>query len=440
MRHILALLMCAMPLMTSTVMADLPITTLIKGNPSADKSVSWWSPNLVLTNSNTTLLCASAKAPLGSQWDGSFSLKSEDGGKSWSQPEKAPLACTGEPVVSRTTGAIFRVGDMSTKEASSQVVEDWPSEENVTGITINSGAAPVPPRGELPGPIWANELPPLSSTDLAKCESAITQSTDDGATWSPKELIWVNGSLGQHYTGFGLNHGIEIQNGPHKGRLAMARRLDCPAAMGDHGMQDYFHSFVLYSDNQGKNWTVGQLLPRGSTECQIAEMHNGSLLMTSRMYGQPYLSKPPKASDLRRMFARSDDGGHTWSDIWYVEQRQPDVWMGTCDQPIVSDPSVSPTIYYGHPGNNTKNLGKQDNNGLARANYTLHQSKDGGASWEFVNRVYPLGAGYSDALIVPDTEAPSGFTLLMLFQKTFNPPVPAIEGGGYDLALARLQL
>ena len=73
-------------------------------------------------------------------------------------------------------------------------------------------------------------------------------------------------------------------------------------------MDRYFRSVVLFSDDQGTSWTVGQLLPQGWTECQVAEMSNGSLLMTSRMYGPPYLSSPPKRTDRRRGFARSDDG------------------------------------------------------------------------------------------------------------------------------------
>ena len=127
-------------------------------------------------------------------------------------------------------------------------------------------------------------------------------------TFSAPALLAVNNSLGPHYTGGGLNHGIEIQHGPHAGRLALARRFDCPGAMGDHGMPVYFRSVVLFSDDQGTSWTVGQLLPQGWTECQVAEMSNGSLLMTSRMYGPPYLSSPPKRTDRRRGFARSDDG------------------------------------------------------------------------------------------------------------------------------------
>ena len=50
------------------------------------------------------------------------------------------------------------------------------------------------------------------------------------------------------------------------------------------------------------------------------------------------------------------------------------------------------------------------------------------------------GAGYSDSIVVPDPSSPSGATLLMGFQKTFEPPVPGVEGGGYDMAVALLPL
>ena len=95
-------------------------------------------------------------------------------------------------------------------------------------------------------------------------------------------------------------------------------------------------------------------LVRSQTECQVAEMHNGSLLMTSRMYGAPYLY--PNASDprnRRRGFARSDDGGYTWAAIWYVADRQLEIarYQPTCAQALVSAPDVQDgTIYWGHPG------------------------------------------------------------------------------------------
>ena len=258
------------------------------------------------------------------------------------------------------------------------------------------GARPPPPSPPTPGPhpppgppidiykpVWAHELPQLTPAQLAKCESALSHSTDDGKTWSKPSLMQVNNSLGTHYIGGGLNHGIQLRGGPHAGRLAMARRFDCAAAMGDHSMQQYFHSYVLFSDDNGEHWTAGQLSPQGWTECQVAELTNGSLLMTSRMYGAPYLTpgKMANRSDLRRGFARSDDGGYTWAEIWYLEQRQPDIMVGTCDHALSSNPAISPTIFYSHPGNWT------EGSELARANYTLHKSMDGGATWEFVNRV-----------------------------------------------------
>ena len=42
----------------------------------------------------------------------------------------------------------------------------------------------------------------------------------------------------------------------------------------------------------------------------------------------------------------------------------------------------------------------------------------------------PAGYGYSDAHILRDG------SVAMAFQRTFDPPVPSIEGGGYDIGLA----
>ena len=108
--------------------------------------------------------------------------------------------------------------------------------------------------------------------------------------------------------------------------------------------------------------------------------------------------------------------------------RQPDLAAATCDNALCSEPTSTGTMYWAKPGNVTG----------ARSNYTLHSSQDGGASWDFVDRVYAGGAGYSDATVVPDGQG--GRVLLMAFQKTFDPPVPGIEGGGYDVGVARLPL
>ena len=130
-------------------------------------------------------------------------------------------------------------------------------------------------------------------------------------------------------------------------------------------------------------------------------------------------------SNKNRAFARSDDGGATWSELWYLADRQPQIQRFTaeCAHAFVSDPQAG-TLYWGHPG------GPPD--GHNRANYTMQRSVDGGASWEHLIQVGKPsgGAGYSDAHLLEDG------TLGVVYQKTFDPPVRSIEGGGYDLALA----
>ena len=92
----------------------------------------------------------------------------------------------------------------------------------------------------------------------------------------------------------------------------LARRYDCEP--NNKAFNERFaQSFVLFSDDQGATWTAGERLAEGWTECQVAELRNGSLLLTARMAGAPWLSKPGVRSDRRRGFARSDDGGATWA-------------------------------------------------------------------------------------------------------------------------------
>ena len=160
-------------------------------------------------------------------------------------------------------------------------------------------------------------------------------------------------------------------------------------------------------------------------------MLNGSVLLTARMVGSPYLSKPGKLSDRRRGFARSDDGGRTWAEWWFLEDRQPDVYVGTCFQSITSDvggPNPSGRIFFGHPG---------AVNG-SRTNYTVHQSSDGGGSWALLQRVYAGGGGYSDINVL--RKPGGGKALGVAFQKTFEPPDKNIEGGGYNMGFAVLDL
>ncbi len=92
---------------------------------------------------------------------------------------------------------------------------------------------------------------------------------------------------------------------------------------------------------------------------------------------------------------------------------------------MASDPTTG-TLYWAHPGAVN----------MSRANYTVHQSRDGGLTWELLNRVYEHGAGYSDVHVL-HTDAGEPY-LGALFQRTLYEA--GAEGGGYNLAFARVPL
>ena len=73
---------------------------------------------------------------------------------------------------------------------------------------------------------------------------------------------------------------------------------------------------------------------------------------------------------------------------------------------------------------------------MSRANYTVHKSTNGGATWQLLDRIYEYGAGYSDMQVLRNS---AGVDYLgVLFQRTVYSQ--GAEGGGYNLALASVAL
>jgi hypothetical protein len=270
---------------------------------------SWWCPMLIETNHSLMLFgcCkpAARTAPITGQM-----VRSTDSGKSWTKPILTASA-GGQSVYSATSDTIVMLVGWPPANASIAVaggsavaapssrepqldctyyLEKYCKADAGKGATCldclkapghavlhrglctatevsgfcKSGSLPPAPPPVPRGVAWASQLPPLRATELAGCSAGVTKSTDDGHTWSAPKILMVNNSLGPHYGGNGLNHGIQIRNGPHKGRLALAERLDCPSAADE--VPAYWRSYVLYSDTGGDTWTAGQLLPEGWCE------------------------------------------------------------------------------------------------------------------------------------------------------------------------------
>ena len=215
------------------------------------------------------------------------------------------------------------------------------------------------------------------------------RSSDHGATWTaPQRANLASGTPEEASYGSSLASGIALRRGPHAGRLLVALRHDCCEKVGG--------SFVMYSDDGGASWVAGQkmvLLPQyggGWTECQVAELSNGSVLLTSRNLFAPTSGQGP------RLMARSDDGGATWAANWTAYDL-PDPY---CEASILSDSQGS--LFLGNPSHPTRRL-----------NFSVHRSFDGGRTWPTSVVVYAGDAGYSDMAFVRNG------SLAVFFEKDF---------------------
>ena len=233
-------------------------------------------------------------------------------------------------------------------------------------------------------------------------------------------VAMVQGLNGEHYSqpvalppssgvlGSSLDSGIVLQKGPHAGRLLVCMRKicknSCPAP---------YQAFAAYSDDRGQSWSASPHLHNGTTECQVAELSDGTVYMSIRpctivirsRFACCRLANPKRitVSDIGLPFhgpagavrysATSSSGGSTWT----APKPEPQlVDAGGVDGSVVSDPSgeklPAGTVYYSHP------------DAAGRTNMTLYVSTDDAQSWEAAVDVYSGGSAYSSMALIGESK------------------------------------
>ncbi len=226
------------------------------------------------------------------QDDGDIDLllrRSEDGGRTWSQPT-----------------VIYEEGG------------DAP-------VTIGN---PCPVLDARTGILW-----------LAFCRNNdrvfVTSTSDDGLTWTPPREITAEVKAGDwDWYATGPGHGIQLKMGPHAGRLVFP--CDHGVRGRDGGWQARGRSHIIYSDDGGKTFRRGEATAWGMNECQVAELQDGRLLLNMRNY----FGKECRA------FAISQDGGVTWSEPWWNET----VYCPVCQASMVAFSEKPATLLHSGPG------------------------------------------------------------------------------------------
>ena len=302
-------------------------------------------PAMVVTNEGTILAFAEGRKNTSSDTgDVDIVLKrSIDGGKTWSKlrvvwDDLENTCGNPTPVVDRETGAIFLL------------------------MTRNLGTD--------------HERQIIDQTSKDTRRIFVTQSTDDGVTWTPPVEI-TNDVKQDNWTWYatGPCHGIQIIHGKYKGRLVI------PCDHIEAETKKYF-SHVIYSDDHGKTWKLGGTTPVDQVnECTVAEITDGKLLLNMRNYDR---------TQKNRKTAVSNDGGISWIDFKSDETLVEPICQAAMHRYSFGQEDQS-RLLFSNPADADKRL-----------NMTLRLSYDDGATWAKSKVLYAGPSAYSDVVKLPD--------------------------------------
>jgi sialidase-1 len=218
-------------------------------------------------------------------------------------------------------------------------------------------------------------------------------SDDDGRTWSrPRDITPM--VKDKSWNAFWPC--------PGRGTQTKAGRLVVPSTRYQKGRQPEWSTFVIYSDDHGRTWQTSAAAGRGTTEAQVVELEDGSLLLNMRF--------EPGGKGCR-VVAKSRDGGKTW---------EPQVDEKTLIEPVCQaslirlapagqpcSAGVSPARAAGTAApqvvvGKNRLLFSNPADRSSRARMTVRLSYDEGKTWSVSKVVYAGPSAYSCLSVLSD--------------------------------------
>lgn len=218
----------------------------------------------------------------------------------------------------------------------------------------------------------------------------LIRSFDHGRTWSdPVELNPQVKADWMRFVGAGPGTGLQIQEGPYKGRLLFPVYYFNQHKIASSG--------AIYSDDHGKTWNMGASANEGRIidgtavdpettenpqanlgECQITELPGGILKIILRNTGCRHT-----------LSAYSHDGGESWHSLHETDLPDPQ-----CQSHILKVTFHGRNLWlFSNPADSTSRV-----RGVVRASF------DGGETWPVSRLVEPGEFAYSCMTQLPDGE------------------------------------
>jgi len=311
-----------------------------------------------------------------------------------------------------------RIGSVSDAAATDVVLrrsldngKTWTAAQVVAHFPNYTVGNPTPVQDAKTGVVWL--LLTVNPADVTEKEIEagspkgtrtvwITQSSDDGATWSAaQEITATTKKPDWTWYATGPGNGIQLQTG----------RLVIPCDYKVIGTHAYY-AHVIYSDDDGKTWQLGGSAGPETNESAVAELADGSLILNMRSY----------AHQNRRAVAYSHDGGITWSAV-------------QLDSALVEPVCEASMVRYQVEGKDALIFANPAD--TVRDRMTVRVSYDGGKTWPASRLVFADFAEYSSLAVLKDG------TIGLLY--TRGPGKPSAEHGWYppnnpEIVFARFNL
>ena len=229
--------------------------------------------------------------------------------------------------------------------------------------------------------LWWASQPGMTPQETG--QFILVKSTDDGVTWSePKNITGQIKDPSWQLLLQGPGRGITLSDGTLVFPAQFKKDIGVKALDGG---QHTCHSTIVYSKDGGESWQIGTGAKPNTTEAQVVELSDGSLMLNMR----DDRNRTDKGATNGRAVSVTRDLGQTWTGHPSTNSAlpEPNCMASIITSELVFDGVKKRVLFFSNP-----------NDKSSRIRMTVKASLDEGMTWPpeyWITLFRPAGYGYS---------------------------------------------